>query len=357
MRKILYAFFIPLLGFLIATQAYTPVMAETGEDVTSDELVENAKKALEKKAPVRTRSTDVRRGGFLLPKGQIELDTSLVYAHFSENQLIIDGFAILPVLVIGEINIEKIKQDILFASVTGKYGLTDRMQLEVTVPYRYHHQRFVRPGLSIGRPEDVNDSNGLGDISASLLYHILHEKAVRPHVVGGLTLKTNTGESIFDIDSQSGELPMGTGFYSLKGTLSFVKTADPAVVFWNIGYTHNFPRKDKIDIATQDPTTKEITYSKLEADMEPGDTYDVGFGVAYALSYKLALNTQYQHSITVKTKKDGRSLPGTFINSGAIRLGGVWAWSEKSSVDLSTTFGVTVDAPDTVIELRLAHRF
>jgi hypothetical protein len=358
MRKLYYAFFIPLLVFLLTTQLYALARAETGEDLSSSELVEQAKKALEKEAPMKTvSSSDVKRGGFLLPKGQLELDGSTIYAHFSENQLVIEGFAILPVLVIGEVNVEKIKQDIFIQSFTGKFGLTDNIQLEMTVPFRYHYQRFVRPGISLGEPEVTTDFQGIGDVSGSILYHILNEQAVTPHMVGSLTFKSRTGPSIFEIDSQGGEIPMGTGFYSLKGALSFVKTADPAAVFWNIGYTYNFDRKDTIDVATQDPDTKEITWSRMKIHMEPGNTFDLGFGIAYALSYKLALSTQYQHSITLRTMKDGQPINGTFLNAGAIRLGGVWAWASNETLELSTTFGVTVDAPDVVIELRLAHRF
>jgi long-subunit fatty acid transport protein len=102
---------------------------------------------------------------------------------------------------------------------------------------------------------------------------------------------------------------------------------------------------------------EEITYTKATTKLKQGDTYEAGFGVAYALSYKLGLNTQYQQSITFKTKKDGEKIPGTLLNVGSLRFGGVWAWSDKTSIDLSTTIGVTADAPDTVVELRLSYKF
>lgn len=353
---------------LIITNAYAlsdrPAVTQGGAEgeKTEEEKIAEARRSLEKKAPARTRSADIKRGGLLLKGGEIESDLTFTYAHFSENQLVIEGFAILPVLVIGEVNIEKIKQDILMASATWRYGLTDRIQLEARLPYRYHYQRFFRPDIAVGQEEETNQSHGVGDISASLLFHLLNEEAATPHVVAALTFKSAIGDSVFDIDPRNGEIPMGTGFYSLKGSLSFVKTADPAVVFWNLGYTHNFSRKDNIFLATQDPETKEITYTETKTKLSPGETFEMGFGVAYAISYKLALSTQYQHSITVKTKKDGKFVSGTFLNAGAIRIGGVWAWSNMKkyhlrSIDLSTTFGVTVDAPDTVVELRFTHRY
>lgn len=327
---------------------------KTNGEKTEEEKIKEAKEAL-KKEPEKPMPSDIRRGGLLLKKGQVGIDLSATYAHFSENQIFIEGFALLPVLVIGEITVEKIKHDILIGSVTGKYGISDRVQAEVTVPYRYHSESFYRPDVT--NEEEKHDDNGIGDIYGSLFFHLLQERATTPHILGALTFKSQTGKSIFDIDPNKGELPMGTGFYSLKGGLSFIKTADPAIVFFNLGYTYTFPRKDDLYFAQQDPDTKEITYTKKNIKLKPGDAIEAGFGVAYALSYKLGLNTQYQHSIILKTKKDGRKIPGTLINAGSIRFGGVWAWSDTTTIDLSTTIGVTADAPDAVVELRLAYKF
>ncbi|MEE9543711.1 MAG: transporter [Thermodesulfobacteriota bacterium] len=368
MKRVHYLILAAFIAVTVSANAYaqSDVSAEgqggPNSEVTEAEKIEEAKKSLEEAAPTRTRLEEIKRGGLLLKKKIIEIDTTFTYAHFSENQLVIDGFAILPVLVIGEINVEKIKQDILILTETVRYGLTDRVQFEVSVPYRYHYQRFFRPDVSIGEEEVTNKSNGIGDVSGTLLYHLLNENAVSPHLVAGLTLKTATGASVFNTNPEEGELPMGTGFYSLRGSLSFVKTADPAVVFWNIGYTRNFLREGNVFVAIQDPDTKEISFTEINTKLEPGDTFEFGFGVAYALSYKLALNTQYQQSISLKTKRDGMDVAGTFFNSGAIRIGGAWAWSDESnyhlrSLDLSASFGVTVDAPDTVVELRFTHRF
>jgi hypothetical protein len=344
------------ISLTIPESPYLAGRSETEKGKTEEERIREVKEILQKE-PERPLPSDVRRGGLLLKKGQFGLDLSTTYAHFSENQIFIEGFALLPVLVIGEITVEKIKQDILIGSVTAKYGLSDRVQLEATVPYRYHSESFFRPDVAIGKEEEKNDDHGIGDIYGSLLFHLLQERAVAPHILGSITFKSRTGKSIFDIDPGKGELPMGTGFYSLKAGLSFIKTADPAVVFFNLGYTHSFPRKDEIFLAQQDPTTKEITYTKATTKLTPGDAFEAGFGVAYALSYKLGLNTQYQHSITQKSKRDGHKIPGTLVNVGAIRFGGVWAWSDITSIDLSTTIGVTADAPDAVVELRLSYRF
>ncbi len=323
----------------------------------TEEEISKVKETLKREEPQRVLPSDIRQGGLLLKKGQMELDLTFTYAHFSENQIFIEGFALLPVLVIGEITVEKIKRDIFIGSVTGKIGITDRLQFEITLPYRYQYERYFRPNVSIANQEEVNDHGGMGDVYGSLLYHAILEGASTPHVVVGLTYKSTSGDSIFDINPQKGEVPLGTGFHSLKGIVSVIKTADPAVVFLNFGYTYNFSRKGDVYIASQDATTKEIVYTRERSKFRPGDTFELGFGVAYALSYKFALNTQYQHSITLKTAKDDDEIEGTFLNVGFIKLGGVWAWSEMTSMELSTTFGVTADAPDVVVESRVSYRF
>lgn len=321
-----------------------------------EEKIKEVKELL-RKEPERPRPTDIRRGGLLLKKGEFGLDLSLAYAHLSENKIFIEGFALLPVLVIGEITVEEIKQDIFIGSITPRYGITDRIQLEVTAPFRFHYESFFRPGVQIGKVEESNTDYGLGDIQANLLLHLLQETATIPHVIFGLTFKTRSGQSIFEIDPRKGEIPLGTGYYAMRGILSFIKTADPAVVFLNIGYTHPFAREDQIWLAQQDPDTKEIFFTKHRIRFEPGKTFEGGFGVAYALSYKLALNTQYQHSITLSSERNSVRIPGSSINSAYIRFGGIWAWSDKTYLDLSTSIGVTTDAPDTVIELRISKRF
>ncbi|HBG46623.1 MAG TPA: hypothetical protein DDW94_06480 [Deltaproteobacteria bacterium] len=329
-------------------------------DSKADEAVQQAptdpdqaKEALkgEHHTPV---STDARRGGLLLPQGKFALDLGLSYAHFSESQIYVDGFALLPVLVIGEVTVEKIKRDIFIISPTGKVGITDRVQLELTVPYRYQRESFFRPDVAVGEDEVINYDQGKGDIYGTVLVHALQETATMPHLLAGLTFKSRTGQSVFEIDPTKGEMPMGTGFNSLKGTLSFIKSSDPAVVFLNLGYTHSFPRKNTLFVAEQDPDTQEIVYVSRQLKLSPGDAYEFGFGAAYALSYRLSVNMQYQHSLTLETQKDGERIAGSLINASSIRLGGNWAWSDKLSIDLSTTFGLTSDAPDDVLELRLS---
>lgn len=326
------------------------------EEKPEEEKIKEVKELL-KKEPERPMPSDIRRGGLLLKKGEIGFDLSFAYAHLSENKIFIEGFALLPVLVIGEITVEEIKQDIFIGSITPRYGITDRIQLEVTVPYRLHYESYFRPGVTIGKQEESNTDYGLGDIQANLLLHLLHETATLPHILLGITFKTRTGKSVFEIDPQKGEIPLGTGYYAVRSILSFIKTADPAVVFLNIGYTYPFAREDNIWLAQQDPDTKEIYFVKQVIRLEPGKTFEGGFGVAYALSYKLALNMQYQQSITLSSERNSVRIPGSSINSGYLRLGGIWAWSDKTYLDLSTSIGVTTDAPDTVVELRISKRF
>jgi long-subunit fatty acid transport protein len=123
---------------------------------------------------------------------------------------------------------------------------------------------------------------------------------------------------------------MGNGHWGFSGGFTVVKVSDPAVFFGSLAYFWNVRRNVGQGIGT----------------IDPGDSVEASLGVAYALSEKFSLSTQYQQRISVRTKQNGQRVPGTFINAGTIFLGGSYNISKKTSVNLSVGLGLTTDAPD-----------
>lgn len=297
----------------------TPEVLETiasGETPKRDEAVER---------------TLVQKGGMLLPRGTLQVEPSFTTAHFSSNRINIQGFSILPVLVIGEISTESVKRDIFIESLSLKYGLLNNLQGELRVPYRYELDRVTS---NLGA-ESTRDSSGMGDVEFAISRQIGFEQGIRPDLVANLSVKSITGEGPYNRD-----IGLGTGHYAIRGNLIASKSSDPAVIFGSLNYTWNIKR----NIANY-------------GAVDPGDTIGYSLGTAIGLSYQAAMNFQFEHSFTSKMKKDGIPVNGSFLNAASLKAGFTWSVSEKSSIDFSVGFGLTTDSPDYVVEIRFPFTF
>ncbi|MCM8775674.1 MAG: transporter [Candidatus Omnitrophica bacterium] len=286
--------------------------------------------------PRQQRSNAVERmlieeGGLLLPRGTLQVEPTFTAAHFSSNKINIEGFSILPVLVIGEISTESVKRDILIGSMPLRYGIWHNIQGEVKVPYRYEFDRITS---NLG-DEKTKDVRGLGDIEATLSAHVLRENGIIPDTIVSLGVKSPTGSNPY-----LNPIGLGTGHWGVRAGVVGVKTSDPAVVFGTLNYTWNLPE----------------TYSVF-GEMDPGDSVGFGFGTAIALSYQTAINFQYEQSITSKLKRSGIPVNGSYLNSAALKAGFSWTHSEKAAIDFSLGMGLTTDAPDYIVELRFPYKF
>jgi len=275
--------------------------------------------------------TLVEKGGMLLPKGKLQIEPSFDTAHFSSNKLVIQGFTILPILVIGEVNVEKAQRDIFIETLGFKYGLLHNLQFDVRVPYRSEFDRFT----DVNNVETTKSAGGIGDPEFGLSRQIFYEKGLLPDTVLSLTAKPPVG-----LDPYGREIGLGTGHWAFRGSLIAAKASDPVVIFGNLSYTYNLAR----DI-------------EGFANVKPGDTVGYSLGTALALSYQTAINFQFEQSITQKMKQNGVLVNGSFLNAASLRYGFSWAPTEHNSVDFSVSMGLTADAPDYVIEVRFPFTF
>ena len=286
----------------------------------------------EKKAESLERAL-IQRGGILLPKGKLQLEPSLTWAHFSSNRINIQGFNVLPVIVIGHISTETVKRDIFIQNNSIKYGLLHNLQGEIRIPLRLEHDRTTNTDFGT---EKTQYKKGIGDIEMSLSRQIGWEHGFIPDLLATVSVKSNTGESIYD-DKAIG---LGTGHWAVRGGLVAVKSSDPAVVFGAINYTLNMKR--------------DITGI---GEIDPGDSIGYSIGTAIALSYQTAINFSFDHSVSEKTLRNGGTVAGTFVNSASLKTGFTWAINEKRSVDFGVAVGLTTDAPDTSVTVSFPYTF
>jgi len=284
----------------------------------------------EKKAESIERAL-VQRGGILLPRGKLQVEPSISYAHFSSNRITIQGFNILPVLVIGQIATETVKRDIFIETLGVKYGLWHNFQVDARVPWRWEHDRIT----DTFNNESTREASGMGDIEFGFSRQIGWEKGFIPDLLASVTVKTDTGKSPYNRD-----IGIGTGHWAVRGGVVAVKSSDPAVVFGGLNYTWNMER----------------TISNF-GTVDPGDTIGYTLGTAIALSYQTAINFSFDQSITSKLVKDKRTVDGSFLNVGNFKGGFTWAINEKSSIDFNIGIGLTKDAPDMTVEFRFPYTF
>ena len=171
-------------------------------------------------------------GGVLTPKGQIVIDPSLEYDYWSQNQLGVNGFQIIPGITFGNIFVHSVEQNILTSSVTMRAGVTDRLELNVKIPYVYNNgttTSLIPEGANAQLLTASAQNSAIGDVQLGASYQINSGQNGWPIFVGNLLFKTATGVSPFDVpiitvNDPNGQfleglpkkLATGTGFYSVE---------------------------------------------------------------------------------------------------------------------------------------------
>jgi len=173
---------------------------------------------------------------------------------------------------------------------------------------------------------------------------MLNEGLLQPSVTLALGFKARTGQDIFETST-----PTGSGYNSISASINASKSSEPAVIFGYLSYAYAISRRDVVYTPPNLPA-RTINY-------EPGDNIGFGFGIAYALNYKLTLSTQFQESINLPAEINQRELSNSMTNSASLRFGGTWRINDKTTIDLSISPGLTSDSADFILSLRVPWRF
>jgi opacity protein-like surface antigen len=320
-----------------------------------------------KEAPLSRSAEAVYREQNALFYNTFTLETGVTYTHSDRRQLTLEGFLALDAIFLGRINLDRVKSDIVQLDVTGRYGITERLQVDFNAPFLYRSSTYESGGVGGSAPtlgdHDVSNSD-IGDISAGVYYRLFQETPTSPDVVFNARLKAPTGKDPYGIKfrtvpgnnnlSAPDDLPTGNGVWTLSTGLTFVKTVDPAILFANIGYAHNFTRGFS-DISG-DPNLK------ISGEIDLGDSYQLGGGLAFALNDRMSFSTSYAHRFTQKSriKQDGQSwssVVGSDSSSGLLNFGVTYAMTDRLSMVTNVGLGVTPDAPDISVGIKFPYNF
>ncbi|HEX3966657.1 MAG TPA: hypothetical protein VHW70_01705 [Edaphobacter sp.] len=301
--------------------------------------------ATERQATEALDQALIVRGGLLLPSGTMEVDNTVSYFSASSDHVTINGFALLPVLVVGDIASQRTRQDYLLPTFTTRLGLPHKLQMEFSVPYGYE---LIRSVDATGT--QTSKSNfGLGDISAGISRTLTNEHGRLPDLLANVRYKSTTGQDSFSLTSS--EVALGTGFNAIQGNLTMAKSSDPVVFFGNLSYTANLPAKHTI--SANDPTNPNAT---TIGSFNPGSAAGFQVGSILALNPEVSMTVGWDQRFTRATQLNGTDIPASYLVEGTLRLGTSYVYAPGRTLDLSFGVGLTPDTPNLQFSVGLPLR-
>lgn len=303
-------------------------------------------------------------GGVLTPKGQLLIDPSIEYDYWTQNQLNLNGFTIVPGITFGNIYISHVDQRFLTGAITARYGITDRLEVNLKIPVvgSFGAMTAQQAGQN-AMPIHASQSNGnIGDIQFGASYQFNSGNNGWPVFVGNLLLKTATGQSPYDVpiytsDNTSNQflwgvpkkLPTGTGFYSLQPSLTVFYATAPGVLFGNLQFIQNFSSTFNIPNSGGGPATRE--------SLQPGQAVAGTFGLGFALNDKASMTFSYQEEHVFASSVGGQEIPGSSYDFGTFNFGMGYAITPQTNLNIGVGIGVGPYAPAAKILIEIPTRF
>jgi len=320
--------------------------------------------------PVRTEAENavVQREHAPLFDRKLTLDWGISDTYYDRRQLQLSGFLALDAIFLGNINLGETKSHQVMADLDVRYGLTDRISVDVDVPYVYRHSNFIVGGAG-GAASALSDASGsssaIGDVNFGIYYQLLKESGNWPDVVGSVRVKAPTGTSPFgiklvEVDPNNTslvaptKLPTGTGFWSVTAGLSVLKTYDPVVLFGSLSYTYNLARSFS-DVSS-------VQGQSEPAKVKLGDIIQGGAGVALAFSEKDSASVSYTMAVEPQSETQApgqgwQKVPGSETVAAAANFGLNHVVNKHLTISGSVSIGLTPDAPNFVVGMRFPYTF
>lgn len=307
--------------------------------------------------------------GVLTPRGKVVLEPSAQFAYSSSNRISLVGYTVIPALLIGLVDVREVKRNTFTAALTGRLGVSNRLEAELKIPYVYRSDSSVSREVFTGTAVDrVFDTSGraIGDAEYALRYQMNDGGADKPYFIGGMRFKFRTGRDPFSVVTDclkrcigenvtgSGlplDLPTGSGFYSVQPNLTWLFPSDPAVFFGSVSYLHNFKRRD---------ISRLVLGGEREflGEIKPGGVAGFNFGIGLALNDKASFSLGYDHQSIARTRQNGVPVPGAVRTQlGTLLLGYSYRLSEKRTLNVSVGAGLTRDTPDVSLTVRIPTSF
>lgn len=317
-----------------------------------------------------TRSVaDVKQQNQALFNQRLTLENGLTYSRYDRKQLTLNGFLALDAIFLGNIAIENVESDSLTYNFAARYGVSPRLTLNLDVPYvgrRTVYQKGGAGGSAGAIAQEQTSGSGVGDVSVSANYKLFGEHGNWPETVLTIGATAPTGREPYGIpwrvlerdDDQfirfavPEKQPTGNGLWQANVGLSMVKTADPAILFGNIGYIHSF--SGSFDDIDSNPDTVN------PGDVKLGDSYYLGAGVAFAFNEHTSLSMSFNTKLSARASSRYKGSPwskviGSDANAATFNLGVTHALTQKMTLVTILGIGLTPDAPDFSLSFKVPY--
>lgn len=320
---------------------------------------QQAQRALEIATPVSSA------GGILTPKGQVIITPSLSYDYVAQNQLGVNGFQIIPGITFGNITVNRVDQTIATAAVTGRIGITDRLELNLRVPYTYNSQTTtstIPVGVNPTQLSTNASNSSIGDIQVGASYQINAGRDDWPIFIANLAVKSTTGVSPYDVPIYTREepdaqfraglpkrTPTGTGFYSVSPSLTAIYPTAPGTLFANLLYVNNIGARQQIRSLDGGPSSP--------LDLTPGQSVGLTVGIGFALNERASLSLSYQQQYVFEALQNGQALRGSAYSFGSFNFGVGYELSERTRVNVNAAIGVGPNTPAARLVFEVPYRF
>ncbi|NMM91552.1 acetate kinase [Rhodococcus sp. SRB_17] len=306
--------------------------------------------------------------GILTQPGHYVLEPSVQYGYSSNNRVALVGYTIIPALLIGLVDVREVKRNTLTAALTGRWGLSRSLEVEMRLPYVYRSDTAISREIFTGSAnEQAFNSSGraIGDIEFAARYQLNQPQGNEPFLIGGLRFKTRTGKDPFDVvtdcvtrcvGNTTGtglplDLPTGSGFYSLQPSLTWLLPSDPAVFFGGFSYTHNFKRSN---------VSRRVLAGEQEfiGSVKPGDVWGINFGMGLALNDRSSFSMGVDLNSVGRTKQNGVPVASSArIQLASLLLGYSYRYSDRTTLNVTVGAGLTRDTPDLTLSVRIPMSF
>lgn len=302
--------------------------------------------------------------GVLTPRGKGVLEPALQYSYSSSNRIALVGYTVIPAILIGVVDVREVKRSTINATLTGRYGLTNRLEVEARLPYVYRSDASIGREILQGSATNTTfnaSGHGTGDVELTGRYQLNDGGVDKPFFVGSLRLKTRTGKDPFEVETATNilglrdgvqtSLPTGSGFYGLQPAITALFPSDPAVFFGTVSYLHSFSRSNVVRLRS-DAAPEPL------GTIQPGGVLGFNFGMGLGLNEKSSFSIGYDHASVGKTKQNGVAAADSVrVQLGTLLLGYSYRLSPQRTLSVSLGAGLTRDTPDVSLTVRLPTSF
>jgi hypothetical protein len=310
-----------------------------------------------------------QQGSVITRKGELIGEVGFDYTRSDRNRAIFRGITFPQAVLIGVFDINENRQDILSASAGIRYGLTKRLELGVRVPFLYRADTLITAPISGSTNNDaareINSStkgSGIGDIEVSARYQLNDGGRNRPFLIANLQASIPTGRDPFSLNRVNGvatQSATGAGFWGITPGITAILPSEPAVLFGTVGYTFNLARN-------VDTFLPPVQIDRLN----PGDQISFAAGIGFSFNERTSVNLCYSHGWVLGSQTIFRAVnqAGAIVGAptqsesrdfqiGRLLVGVSHRFSRRLQVNWSIDAGLTEDAPDVRLALRVPVQF